>query len=90
MPYGKTIDSYIVTYLQQFESYVHDQVSWSEPRGLSVDVESAVVDTSVLSLVEEVVELQFEVNEFQFQLCLGITKPCVTIGCSEVVVVVLG
>jgi len=57
---------------------------------LGVDVESAVADRGVLTLVEEVVELQFEVNEFQFQLRLGITKPCVTIGSCEIVVVVLG
>ena len=59
-------------------------------RGLGVDVEAAVVDAGVLALVEEVVELQFQVDVLQLELGGGIAEPGVAVLGGQVVVVVLG
>ena len=59
-------------------------------RGLGVDVEAAVVDAGVLALVEEVVELQFQVDVLQLELGTGITEPGMAVLVGQVVVVILG
>ena len=81
----------IVLYrLQKFESYGSDDVAGPQLRGLGVDVEAAVVDTGVLALVEEVVELQLQVDVLQLELGGGIAEPGMAVLGGLVVVVVLG
>lgn len=65
----------IIHNLKQFKADGGDDVARAQLRGLAVDVQAAVTDAGVLTLVEEVVELQLEVSALQFQLGRGITKP---------------
>lgn len=75
--------------LQQLESDRSNNISWSQLRGLCVDVETAVVDAGVLALVEEVVEFQLQVDVFQLELGGGVAEPGVAVLGSQVVVIVL-
>ena len=57
---------------------------------MGVDVEAAVVDACVLPLVEEVVELQFEVDVLQLEFGAGIAEPGMAVLGGQVIIVVLG
>ena len=55
-----------------------------------MDVQTAIRYAGVLALVKDIVELQFQVHIFQFQLGRHIAKPHMAVLSSYVIVVILG
>lgn len=56
---------------------------------MSIDVETGIGDAGVATLVEEVVELEFQVTATNLVLGLDVAEPSVAVGGGEVRIVVL-